>query len=219
MKKLFVILLSILMILLIFASCDTGGEEKSSEPEEESSIPVKSPIPYTAEDQGYFEKYAQKLWNCPEYDNQEEQTYLAIHKLFAYVSVEFDGADELAYYNKEDGKVVVPVQLVTDTMKKYFGNSYENVLKLDPAYDANQKVMRWESYGGFGGATIGYPAPIRKEGDVVVVPFYWYNDQNRIRAAKEFWIREFEDGFYILKIAELTEDEIAHLNEKYFGEA
>ena len=104
-------------------------------------------------------------------------------------------------------------------MEKYFGNSYEEILKQDPAYDAEENVMRWESFGGFGGATIGDPAPIRKEGNEVVVPFYWFNDQNLISSAKEFWIQEFEDVFHILKIAELTEDEIADLNEQYFGEA
>ncbi len=43
MKKLLAILLSILMVLLIFASCDTGGEEKSSEPVSEvSSLEVST---------------------------------------------------------------------------------------------------------------------------------------------------------------------------------
>ena len=43
MKKLFAILLSILLAMLIFASCDTGGEEVSSEPVSEvSSVEVSS---------------------------------------------------------------------------------------------------------------------------------------------------------------------------------
>ncbi|MBQ4101517.1 MAG: hypothetical protein IJC85_01370 [Oscillospiraceae bacterium] len=43
MKKLFAILLSILTVLLIFASCDTGGEDVSSDPVSEvSSAEVSS---------------------------------------------------------------------------------------------------------------------------------------------------------------------------------
>ena len=63
MKKLFAILLSILTVLLIFASCDTGGgEEKSSEPVSEvSSVEETSEDPLEAKEYAVRQQIQQNL--------------------------------------------------------------------------------------------------------------------------------------------------------------
>lgn len=190
--------------------------------EEESSIPVKSPIPYTEEDQKYFEKYVLQLVFAPEFSDPNELDASGLFAFFARMYNAYEADDYGDKYYGEDGLYHVPLADVTDILNRYLGEGYSEKVKQCSFYNSKTKYFdapAFDPVGGGWGFEL-FPFPIQREGKCVVVPFYIFDEESsKIVNAHEFTIEEYKEGFYVRKNIRLTEEEIADLNEKYFGEA
>ena len=259
MKKLIAILLSILTVLLIFASCDTGGEEKSSEPiSEVSSVEVSSVEVSSQEEKseissetGFFtsEPYMKPITavSDEELEIYENLKFLPLfceyfthpgaiepNELYHFLCL-FTGHKQMTLFQETyDDKVgslrwgeiySYPLGKAEKVLQTYFGEyPFAEKLKQATQYNSQTDTIDIDGYSlSLGGVSLSYPLPFIREGNQTTI--YGLYSQSvgendiQIVSGHKIVILEEDDRIQFKSFVPLTEDEIADLNEKYFGEA
>lgn len=212
------------------------SSEPISEPASEEDPTVVMPVAVSEKDLEYHAKYMIALLSVGNYSWESELLPGNILRSFAFMISDEKGiyaktfnpiSKTDAWYEKQTYsleeldrvlKTYLGDRPFAEALKKNLGEMAESV-----TYNAEDNTIEMVGAhfgtGGLEGANRCI-LPTKQEGNRITIYYPNANLQGtEIVGGTVVVVEEFDGGFHYVRVSELTEDEIAHLNEKYFDKA
>ena len=212
------------------------SSEPVSEPVSEVDPTVVMPVAVSEKDLEYHAKYMIALLSVGNYSRESELLPGSILRSFAFMISDEEGIYAKTFnpisktdawyekqtYSMEELDRVLKTYLgdrpFAEELKKNLGEMAESV-----TYNAEDNTIEMVGAhfgtGGLEGANRCI-LPTKQEGNRITIYYPNANLQGtEVYGGTVVVVEKFDGGFHYVRVSELTEEEIAHLNEKYFNKA